>query len=60
MNDRSSAFLEDLCNCFGPSGFEKGPARMVRDYVGGYSDEVFSDNLGSLLFSKKGSADRPV
>lgn len=60
MNERSSAFLEDLCNCFGPSGFEKEPARMVRDYVGGYSDEVFSDNLGSLLFSKKGSADRPV
>ena len=60
MNDRSSAFLEDLCNSFGPSGFEKEPARMVRDYVGRHSDEVFSDNLGSLLFTKKGSVDRPV
>lgn len=60
MNERSSAFLEGLCNCFGPSGFEKEPARMVRDYVSEYSDEMSTDNLGSLLFTKRGRSAKPI
>ncbi|MDH3364444.1 MAG: M42 family metallopeptidase [Thermoplasmata archaeon] len=60
MIDGSSAFLENLCNSFGPSGFEKEPTRIMRDYVHKYSDNVMTDNLGSLLFTKKGRSDRPV
>ncbi|HEX7392173.1 MAG TPA: M42 family metallopeptidase [Thermoplasmata archaeon] len=53
-------FLGELTDCFGPSGFEREPARIVRDYVKKYSDQVFTDKLGSLMFKKKGSADNPV
>jgi len=60
LNDKSSAFLESLSNCFGPSGFENEPTRMLRDYVSKYSDDMRTDNLGSLLFTKKGRSDRPV
>ena len=53
-------FLEELTNCFGPSGFEKVPAKIVKNYVSKFADEVHSDKLGSLMFSKKGSSDSPV
>jgi putative aminopeptidase FrvX len=59
-DEKSCNFLENLCCSFGPSGFEREPARMVREFVRGYSDEVYSDNLGSLLFTKRGTSDRPV
>ena len=60
MDEKSLAFLEELCNSFGPAGFEKEPARIVKNYVGKYADEIATDRLGSLLFSKKGRADKPV
>lgn len=53
-------FLEELSNCFGPSGFEREPARIVKDYVSKFSDEVYTDKLGSLMFTTKGTADSPV
>ncbi|HIH01577.1 TPA: M42 family metallopeptidase [Thermoplasmata archaeon] len=60
MNDTRYALLERLSNSFGPSGFEKESARILKDYVSQYSDEVFSDNLGSLMFKKKGVSEKPV
>jgi endoglucanase len=33
---------------------------MLRDYVGKYSDDIFTDNLGSLMFTKKGRTAKPV
>jgi endoglucanase len=49
-------FLKQLSEAFGPSGFEREPARLLRDYVQPHCDEVRTDKLGSLLFSKRGSA----
>jgi putative aminopeptidase FrvX len=60
FDDKSLAFLEELCNSFGPAGFEKEPARIVKDYVSKYSDEMSTDRLGSLLFTKKGKSKAPV
>jgi putative aminopeptidase FrvX len=60
LNEKSSAFLESLCNSFGPSGFEGESTRLLRDYVAKYCDDVSTDNLGSLLFTKKGRSDKPV
>lgn len=60
MRTESVKFLEELTNCFGPSGFEKVPARIVKEYVSRYSDSTSTDKLGSFLFTKRGSADRPV
>lgn len=59
-DQQSMKFLEELCNCFGPSGFEREPAMIVKRYVSRFSDEVFSDRLGSLMFKKKGTSDGPV
>jgi endoglucanase len=59
-DQQSLKFLEELTNCFGPSGFEREPARIVKRYVSGFSDKVYSDKLGSLMFEKKGTADNPV
>jgi putative aminopeptidase FrvX len=60
LDDKSLAFLEKLCNSFGPAGFEKEPARIVKDYVSRYSDDVYTDRLGSVLFAKKGKSEKPV
>ncbi len=60
VDQQSMKFLEELTNSFGPSGFEREPARIVKSYVSRYADEVHTDKLGSLMFSKKGSADSPV
>ncbi len=60
ISKESMKFLEELTNCFGPSGFEKEPARIVKGYVSKYCDGITTDKLGSLLFTKKGSAEKPV
>jgi len=59
-DEQAIKFLEELTNCFGPSGFEREPARIVKNYVSKYSDEVYTDKLGSLMFKKKGSSETPV
>ncbi|UCE81587.1 MAG: M42 family metallopeptidase [Methanobacteriota archaeon] len=33
---------------------------MVRDYVNNHSDDMFTDNLGSLMFTKNGRTTRPI
>lgn len=52
--------LEELTNCFGPSGFEKEPARIMKNYVSKFADEVHTGKLGSLMFTRKGAYDSPV
>ena len=59
VDERSLKFMEELTNSFGPSGFEEEPVRIVRDYVSKFSDRVYYDKLGSLMFEKKGTADSP-
>lgn len=56
----SVEFLQELCEAFGPSGFEREPARAVKRFVEPFADEVRTDKLGSVLFSKRGDADHPV
>jgi endoglucanase len=53
-------YLEDLTNCFGPSGFEREPAKITWQYVSKFSDSVTLDRLGSVLFRKRGASDNPV
>lgn len=59
-DQQAMKFLEELCNCFGPSGFEREPASIVKKYVSGFSDEIFSDRLGSIMFKKRGTSDAPT
>ena len=60
MEKKSLAFFETLSNSFGPPGFEREVLRVVKDYVTPFSDDIRQDKIGSLLFSAKGSSDRPV
>ncbi|HEX9908596.1 MAG TPA: M42 family metallopeptidase [Thermoplasmata archaeon] len=60
IDEGAMKFLQELTNCFGPSGFEREPAMIVKNYVSKYSDEVATDRLGSLLFKKKGYQESPV
>jgi len=39
-----------MCNAFGPPGHEIEVSRIVKDYVKDFSDEVFNDKTGSLIF----------
>jgi putative aminopeptidase FrvX len=58
--ERSVKFLEELTNSFGPSGFERDAARVLKAYVEPFVDEITTDKLGSLLFTKRGASDSPV
>jgi endoglucanase len=60
MEKDSIAFFEKLSNCFGPSGFEREALKIMRDYIGPYSDKVYVDKLGSLLYERRGASDAPV
>jgi len=60
MKKSSVKFFENLCNSFGPSGFERDAVKIVKDYVEEFSDNITQDKIGSLLFHKKGASDKPV
>ncbi|MBN1423646.1 M42 family metallopeptidase [Candidatus Fermentibacteria bacterium] len=60
LRSESLEFLRRLCDAFGPSGFEREPGLILKDYVTPFCDRVTTDKLGSVLFSKRGSSDGPV
>lgn len=60
IDQQAMKFLEELINCFGPSGFEREPARIVKKYVTPYADDVYTDKMGSVMFRRKGSAESPM
>lgn len=60
MDEKALKFLKELSESFGPAGFERETLKIVKDYVQGFSDEITSDRLGSLLFKKRGDAERPL
>lgn len=60
MDDQAIDLLRRLCDSHGPSGFEGETAAILREFVSQYADRVCSDRIGSLLFEKRGMAERPV
>jgi putative aminopeptidase FrvX len=60
METNVLTFLGNLCNSFGPSGFEREATRIVKSYVQDFVDEISSDKLGSLFFKKQGTAPEPI
>jgi len=60
MNQASKNFLQKLSNSFGPSGFEREPIKITKEYIESYCDEIHFDKLGSLLFTKKGNSKKPA
>ncbi|MHA2231788.1 MAG: M42 family metallopeptidase [Candidatus Hodarchaeales archaeon] len=59
MAELDIALLEKLSNSFGPSGFEIDPLRLMKEAAKGYADEFMATKLYSLVFNKKGAAERP-
>lgn len=60
IDTRAMEFLKELTDSFGPAGFEKEPARILKKYVETFADSVTADKLGSVHFSRKGTSDKPV
>jgi putative aminopeptidase FrvX len=60
MKKNAVKFLGKLSESFGPSGFERETAKIVKAYVNEFADEVSNDKLGSLFFTKHGTAKAPV
>ena len=60
MRDKKSmALLKEMLESFGPAGFERETATIIKKAVKTYADEVTTDKLGSVIFCHKGSAERP-
>jgi putative aminopeptidase FrvX len=59
LDSGSVGFLKELSESFGPSGFEREPANLVKKFGEKFADEVLFDKLGSVVFKARGSADSP-
>lgn len=59
MDKDSLKFLEQLSNVNGPSGFERQATLLIKDYVEKYVDDMCTDRIGSLIYSKTGSSESP-
>jgi endoglucanase len=59
LDDNSIALLKELSESFGPSGFEREPAAIIKKAGEKFADEVSYDNLGSVIFKARGKSDSP-
>ena len=59
MTEFNLKLLEELCNAFGPSGFEIEVQKILKKYVEGFSDEILQDRTGSLIFTAEGNTQGP-
>lgn len=58
-NKTALNLLKEMFESFGPAGFERETATIVKKAVKAYADEVTVDKLGSVIFSRKGKVERP-
>ncbi len=59
MDAKTMKFMSQVSECFGPVGFERDAARIVKKYASPFADEVLTDKLGSVIFRKKGVSAEP-
>ncbi len=59
MTDFNIKILEELCNAFGPSGFEWETQGKLKKYVQPFADEILQDRTGTLIFTSKGDIEGP-
>lgn len=60
MDQDELKILKELSESFGPPGFERETASIVKKYVKDFADEINIDKLGSVMFTIKGTAEKPV
>ncbi|UCC33665.1 MAG: M42 family metallopeptidase [Candidatus Bathyarchaeota archaeon] len=59
VDEKGIRLLRELSESFGPAGFERETARIVKKNVQSYAEEISQDKLGSVIFKHQGSAQRP-
>lgn len=59
MESESIKILKDLSEAFGPSGFEREPAAIVKKVGGKYADDILYDKIGSVILKKRGTNENP-
>lgn len=59
VDEKALSVLREMCESFGPAGFERETIAIVKRYMSPYCDECTGDKLGSIIFRKKGEAERP-
>jgi putative aminopeptidase FrvX len=59
MEPESLSLLKEMSESFGPSGFEREPAAIVKREGSKYADEVLYDKIGSVILKKRGTSDQP-
>lgn len=57
--DETLTMLKDLTDANGIPGNEKEPRDVMETYIKPYADEVYTDNLGSLIAKKTGDENGP-
>ena len=57
--NEDTELLKRLSEAFGPSGFEREPAGIVKDAGRRFADSVSFDKLGSVIFRKTGKKENP-
>jgi|SRR5690625_3174712 len=57
--DETVTMLKDLTDANGIPGNEKEPRDVMERYIKPYADEVYTDNLGSLIAKKTGDENGP-
>lgn len=57
--DETLTMMKDLTDAKGIPGHEKEVRDVMEEYIKPYADEVYTDNLGSLIGKKTGDANGP-
>ena len=60
MKQNELELLKELTESFGPSGFEREPANIIKKYVEAFADDIITDKLVSVMFKLKGSSNKPT
>ncbi|MBO8157586.1 MAG: M42 family metallopeptidase [Bacillaceae bacterium] len=57
--EQTMKMFEDLTQAAGVPGDEREPREVMKKYIEPYADEVYTDQLGSLIALKKGAENGP-
>jgi len=59
LDEKATNIMKRMMESFGPSGFERETAQIIKKYMTDYSDKILRDKLGSLIFVAEGESERP-
>jgi len=59
LDEKATNIIKRMMESFGPSGFERETAQIIKQYMTDYSDKILRDKLGSLIFVAEGESERP-